>query len=447
MSTVRHELRRLAELAAPVIGTQVGMMMLGVVDNMMLGHLSVEALNSSSLGRLWVIGTLMIGMGLVFGIDPIVSQAHGAREGGKAGLALQHGIVVGLCACVPIALSWCLTEEVLVAWGQDRGLSHQAERYVLAQLPGLPCVLIFTALRQYLQGRGIVHPALWIALLGNIINGGVNWFLIFGHAGFPALGVVGSGLSTALAQVCMLLALVAMIRGQRLHEGAWNGWSRAAFDPAGLRRVLQLGVPVAVQLGLELWAFQVATLWAGELGYSALAAHTIVLNLVSLTFMLPLGVAIGAATRVGNLIGAGDPRGAQRAAWVAFGVGAGLMGLCAIILLTARFLLPRMYTENADVIALAAGILPIAAAFQLFDGTQVVGGGILRGMGKTVPAALFNLFGYYALALPVAAWMIRGGLGLAGIWWGLCIGLFVVAMLLLTWVHLKGPARVDARVM
>jgi MATE family multidrug resistance protein len=196
-----------------------------------------------------------------------------------------------------------------------------------------------------------------------------------------------------------------------------------------------------MQVSLEMWAFSGAALIAGRLGAVSLAAHTIALNLAALAFMLPLGIAQGAATRVGNLIGAREPDAAQRAAWVSIGMGAGVMTLSASLFVVFRTGLPRLYTPDADVILACAAILPIAAAFQIFDGTQAVGCGILRGMGRTRPAMVFNLVSYWVLGLPIGAWLaLFQGWGLAGIWWGLALGLGLVATSLVLWVRVRGPA-------
>jgi MATE family multidrug resistance protein len=227
-----------------------------------------------------------------------------------------------------------------------------------------------------------------------------------------------------------------------LHGGAWVPWSRAAFSAREIRKILALGLPVGVQTSLEVWAFSGAALIAGRLGAAALAAHSIVLNMASLSFMMPLGVSLAAVTRVGNLLGARRPEDAQRAAWVAIALGAGVMTLSAVGFVALRQWLPRLYTHDAEVIALCAAILPIAAAFQIFDGAQVAGCGVLRGMGRTRPAALFNLISYWLLGLPLGAWLgLRAGFGLAGIWWGLCIGLACVAALLIGFIHWRGPAH------
>jgi MATE family multidrug resistance protein len=446
MAPPRREISILVRLAVPVVGTQVGVMLMGVVDTLMLAAVGAQALAAAALGNTWIWGTLIVADGIVRGIDPIVSQAHGAREGGRAGLALQRGVVLALLVSVPLALLWLFTEEFLIATGQDPELAALAHRYVQVQIPSIPCHTLYMALRCYLQGRGIMTPALWVMLLANLGNVFANWVLIFGHLGAPALGVVGAGIATSLNRLLGAGALAALTIGLRLHEGAWQPWSRQALSPAGLRRILGLGLPVGIQVGLEVWAFSIATLMAGNLGVYELAGHQIVLNMASLTFMVPLGIAIGASTRVGNLIGAGELHLVQRAAWSALALGAGSMACFGTLMIALREQLPRLYTDDVQVIAVCAFLLPIAAAFQVFDGTQVVGCGVLRGMGRTRAPALVTLFGYYAVALPFAWWLaFERELGLAGIWWGLCLGLVLVASALLVWVRASGSGeRVEA---
>jgi len=439
--SARREAKTLTRLAVPVIITQVNVMAMGVVDTIMVGHLGVDALGAASLGRVWLFGTLLMTMGTLMGVDPLVSQAHGAQDRTGLGTSLQRGLVLAWFLSPLLAVIWLLTRPALELFGQDPGLSHMAEIYVRVQIPSIPFFLSYSVMRSYLQGRAIVRPAMWVAIFGNVLNVGLNWVLIYGHLGVPALGLMGAGIATALVRFLMCLALSGSIVWFRLHEGGWVPWSRAALQRSGLTEILNYGLPVGVHMGLEVWAFEIATLLAGRLGNDALGAHVIALNLASFAFMFPLGVSIAAATRVGNLIGAGKSREAQTSAWVAFGLGAGIMLVSAATFVIFRGVLPRIYTDSAAVIALAASILPIAAAFQVFDGTQVVGSGILRGMGQTRPAAMFNLIGYYALALPLAWWLaFHRGLGLPGIWWGMAAGLGVIAGLLVWWIRRRGPA-------
>ncbi len=442
MSPTRRELRRLIRLAGPVVITQVTSMLMGVVDILMVGHVGVNSLGGASLGRLWVFGTLLLGMGVVFGIDPLITQAHGRRDSRGLGIAAQRGAVLALLLGLPLAVAWLYTGKVLRLLGQDPVLAELAQDYVLVQIPSLPAVLLFTVLRQYLQGRGIMRPAMWTAILANLVNVALNWVLIFGHLGAPAMGLVGAGIATTITRWIMFAVLTAITLRYRLYAGGWVPWSREAVRLNGLREILHMGFPVGLQMGLEVWAFEIATLMAGGLGAVPLAAHTIALNLASLSFMVPLGISQAAVTRVGNLIGEGRPRDAQLASWVAMGMGAGVMTVSAVAFVILRGTLVRIYTPEPAVIAAGAAILPIAAAFQIFDGTQVVGSGVLRGMGRTRPAAGFNLIGYYGLALPLAWWLaIRQGLGLPGIWWGLCLGLATVAGLLVLFIARRGPAH------
>jgi MATE family multidrug resistance protein len=242
----------------------------------------------------------------------------------------------------------------------------------------------------------------------------------------------------------MFVALLAIVLRLRLHRGAWQGWSREAVEIPKVVKVLALGAPVAVQISLEMIFFAVSAFLSGHLGETALAAHSIVINIASLSFMVPLGISIGAVTRVGNLLGAGRPAAAQRASWVACGFAAVFAVLAATLFLLGRHWLPTLYTADAATIALAAAILPIAGAFQLFDGVQVVGGGILRGMGRTRPAAVFNFIGYYVLALPCSFWLaFHLEWGVQGLWWAMCVGLGAVAVLLVVWIHYRGPASME----
>jgi MATE family multidrug resistance protein len=442
LSLLLEELRQLGRLSLPMVTGQLGVMMMGAVDTVMVGRVGVEAIAAASIANAWLFALLLFGQGLVQGIDPLITQAHGAGRGDEAARAVQGGALLSLLASIPLAGLALLTGPMLGWLGQPAELIGPAHEYVRVQIVSIPCFLLFITVRQYLQGREIVRPAMWVVLIANVFNAAVNYVLIFGHLGFPALGLYGAGIATALTRLFMLTLLVAWVIRFGLHRGAWVRLGNARAQLRSLRRVFSIGLPVALQISLETWAFSAGTLIAGGLGAVALASHTIVLNMAALSFMMPLGVSQGAVTRVGNLIGAGRRQAAQRAAWVAFGLGAGLMSLSACTFVALRHQLPRIYTSEADVIALCASILPIAAAFQIFDGLQVVGCGVLRGMGQTRPAAGFNFVAYWVIGLPLGAWLsLRQGYGLAGLWWALCLGLAIVAGCVLLWVGRRGPAH------
>ena len=423
-----EEARRVLLLSWPMIAAQLGHMTMGVVDAIVVGRTGTEPLAAMALGHVWIWGTLMIANGLVMGVDPLISQACGAGDGPAVARAFQRGVVFAAVLSVPLVLLWLVTEPVLIVLGQDPKLSHEAAGFVTVQAPSAVFFLVFSVNRQYLAGRGMGAPVAFVVFAGNVVNAVLCWALVFGRLGLPAMGLLGAGISQGLSRAFLGIVLWAVTFGFDLHRGAWVPWSRNALEGRALARIAALGVPLGVQFGLEAWAFQIAALLAGRLGTAPLAANTIVLNLAATSFMVPLGLSMGASIRVGHLIGAGEPLAARKSAVVSYALGAGFMSVAAASFFVLRNELPLVYGASPEVASLAAAVFPIAAAFQLFDGTQVVGGAVLRGMGRTLPAAVLNLAGYYALALPlgyVIAFPLGGGL--RGLWAGLAIGLFFVA--------------------
>jgi MATE family multidrug resistance protein len=277
---------------------------------------------------------------------------------------------------------------------------------------------------------------MWI---GNLFHVVLNWALIFGHLGSPALGLEGAAIASSITTLLLVVGLVCWVIGFRLHRGAWRAWGRDSFALRGLLQVLRFGAPVGLQVSLEAWAFSIATLMAGWLGKREVGSHQVVLNMAALAFMVPLGISQGASARVGNLIGAGDADGMKRAVRASLLLGVCVMTLSALGFFLLRAELPRLYTDDEAILELATKILPVAAAFQLSDGTQAVAGGVLRGMGRPAIAAFANFLGYYVIGLPLAyllAFQLGGGL--LGIWLALAAGLSVVAGLLLIWVRRTG---------
>lgn len=434
MVTLGFELKTLARLSVPVALSQLGMTTMGAIDTLLLGHVGADELAAAALGNVWEWTWLCLGFGLVLGIESMISQAHGRGDGAGAGLALQRGIVVGLLASLPICAALFWTRPGLMMLGQDPHLSELAGRYNAYKLPVIPCYMIYTALRQYLQGRTLMLPPTVVMWAGNGVHLVLSASLIYGWAGLPALGIEGAAIAESITFALLVLGLALWIRVFRLHAGAWQPWSRDSFR--GLSRVVRLGAPVSVQIALEAWAFSIAALMAGWIDRDAVGSHQIALSLAVFSFMIPLGVAQGAAVRVGNLIGAGDGRQMRRAVGAALLLGAAVMVVPALILLVLRDVLPALYSEDAGVIALAARLLPIAAAFQLFDGLQAVAGGILRGMGRPDAGAALSLVCYYVIALPLGYVLgFVAELGLPGVWSALALGLVILAASLLLQVR------------
>ncbi len=433
--SLRYELWQVSRLSLPVVLTQLGMMTMGVVDTLMVGRLGVTELGASALGNTWQWSWLSLGLGMVLGIDPLISQAHGRGDGPSTALALQRGIVLALLVSVPIGCALLLTRQGLLWLGQEPEVAALAQRYNLLKLPTVPCFLVYSALRQYLQGRTLMTAATWVIWLANVVHVVLNWALIFGHLGLPPLGIEGAAIGSSISMALLVAGLTFWVRWFRLHEGAWRPWDRACLDRQGLRAAARLGLPIGLTVAFESWAFSVSTLMAGWLGRSALAGHQIVLNVAALSFMVPLGISQGAATRVGNLIGAGNLPAMRKALAASLLLGASVMSVSAISFTLWRQQLPRLYSSDPAVLLIAAQMFPLAAAFQLSDGTQVVASGLLRGMGRPDASAVVNLIGYYVIALPFAYVLaFKYGHGLTGVWLSLVLGLTVVALALVGWV-------------
>ena len=428
----RSELRTLLALAWPVVLAELGWMFMGVVDTVMVGRLSPEAIGAVGMGSTLVLALGLFGMGLLLGLDTLVSQAFGAGALGECHRWLLHGVALALALAGPTTAAAYLLAASMPAWGLHEAVLALAQPYlVIVGWSALP-LLLYQAFRRYLQALGIVRPVMAALVSANVVNLAVNWLLIEGHLGFPALGTAGAAWATVISRLYMAAVLLwAVLRHERrcavrLADVPWR------IDVRRLRRLLALGGPAAAQLLAEVGVFAVVTALAGRLTPIALAAHQIALNLASVTFMVPLGISSAGAVLVGHAIGRREPSVAAHAGWTAIGVGAGFMAAAAIVFVAASTPLVAIFSSDAEVIATGSALLLVAAAFQLFDGTQAVTTGVLRGAGDTRTPMITNLAGHWLLGLPVGyALCFPLGWGVIGLWLGLCLGLIAVALVLL----------------
>jgi MATE family multidrug resistance protein len=441
----RSEYRAVWRLGWPLALAQLGIMLTGVVDTVMVGWVSVEALAACSLANMYHWTFMSIGMGIVMGIDAQVSQAHGRRDGEAAGRALQRGLILAVLASVPVTIALLFTERSMLLLGQAPEIARLAQSYNSLKLPTTFCFLVYAAFKQFLQGREIVKPASVVMWTANLTNAFFNWVFIFGHLGAPAMGLEGAAIATTITTASEPVLLYVIMKRYALDVGARVAWSRASFALKPLLETLKLGIPVGLQMSLEASAFGLASFMSGWIDVTNIGAHQVVLNMASFAFMVPMGLSMGAATRIGNLIGEGDVLAMRRSVKASLALGALSMTVSALAFTTLRTALPRLYSDDAALIALAAGILPLAGAFQLADGVQAMACGALRGMGRPTVAAVINVLGYYAFALPLAYLMaFHTGLGLRGIWAGLALGVGTVAIALTVWTLRISKLPLDA---
>lgn len=434
--TPREEIAQVARLAAPIVLVQLGMMLMGTVDAMMLGRLSAEALAAGALGNTVSFAMLVPAMGLLFALDPLVAQAFGAGDAANVQRHFQRGVVLAVILAIPLSIIMLDTAPLLRLLGQNETIVPLAAEYIRGLVPGNVAFLVFIALRQTLTAMGRVRQALWAIVIANLVNLLFNWIFIFGHWGSPVFGVIGSSYATALARWSMVLMLFAVSR--KYLKPYLGPLGRELWQAGPYFRILGIGVNIALLLAAEMWFFSCVALLIGHLGPIELAAHQIALNLAALSFQIPVGVAAAAASRVGNAIGRRDPEGARRSAKTCLILGAGVMTVSASAFAFIPGILARLYTPDEAVIAVAAVLIPVAALFQIFDGLQVVGSGVLRGSADTKVPAMLGLFGYWVVGLPLGWYFaFPGGRGPQGLWWGLTIGLAVVAALLLARIRYR----------
>lgn len=418
-------------LAGPVVLAEIGWMSMGVVDTIMVGPLGPAAIGASGMSNSLFFAFAVFGMGVMLGLDALVARSAGAGRFDDGVRWLQHGVLVALIVAPTVMVLFYVALTTSAHWGLHPAVRVLAQPYMAILALGALPLLLYATFRRYLQGIHAVRPVMFALVSANVVNAAGNWVLIWGHLGLPALGTNGSAWATVLARIYMagflgVAILIVHRRRPELHPRV-----AFAFDPERVRRLLALGLPAASQVTLEVGVFAAASAFAGMLDPVSLGAHQIALNIAAMAFMVPLGLSSAAAVRVGHAVGADDPSRAVHAGWTALAVGAAITATVGIVFMVAPRPLIRLFTDDAEVLAIGTRLLLIAAAFQLFDGTQAVATGVLRGLGDTRTPMIMNVVGHWVLGLPVGwALCFRLGWGVAGLWIGLSIGLIFVAIVL-----------------
>ena len=429
---LRQEFQPMFRLAVPVVFAELGWVTMGMVDTLIVAPLGAEAIGAVGVGTSVFMAVCIFAMGLLLGLDTLVSQSFGADNVDDCHRWLVHGVVLAVVLSVPVTgLLWWIGAG-LDSWGLDPAVLALTRPYLDILAWSILPLLLYAAFRRYLQGMGVVRPVMIALVSANIVNAVVNWLLIYGKLGFPQLGVRGSAWATVFARAAMAGFLLATILYRE--RGARSGvFSDLSLRLAWFRRLFVLGAPAATQITLEVGVFAAATALAGRLAPVSLAAHQIALNYAALTFMVPLGISSAGAVRVGHAIGRRDPRGAARAGWTALLFAVLFMSIAASVFLLVPRVLLKAFTTDAGVLEIGTRLLFVAAVFQLFDGVQGVATGILRGLGDTRTPMLWNLFAHWFVGLPLGYTLcFVVAFGVVGLWWGLSLGLIICGLALLT---------------
>ena len=431
-------------LSWPMILTNLGQTAMTATDVLMMGRLGSEALAAGALGANLYFLPLIFGLGLMLATSPMIATELGRKRHSVRDVrrTVRQGCWIAIMVAIPIWIFLWNADAILIAMGQDEALAHLAASYVRTlQWAVLPFYL-YIVLRSFISALERPGWALVVVFFAVVFNVLANWCLMYGHLGFPALGLPGSGLATTISSTLMFAGLVLVVtlekqfRRYHLFGRFWRAdWPR-------FFGMLRLGLPIAGLLTFEVSIFNAAAFLMGLISPAALAAHAIAIQIASVSFMVPMGLGQAATVRVGLAHGANDSRAVGRAGWTAFVLGVGFMALMATVMVLFPYPLIGAFIDlsdpaNATVVNLAVGFLLFAGLFQIVDGAQAVGSGMLRGLHDTKVPMLYAAIGYWGIGLPLGVLLaFHFGMDGTGIWIGLSVGLAVVAaMLLARWLN------------
>jgi len=418
-------------LAYPVMIGQFGLMMMGVVDSMMVGRIGAEPLAAASVANSLFILIFIIGIGISNAITPLTAISTGAMKYNECGSIFKHGFFINIVTAFILFLIIFGVAGIIKHLNQPEQVASLAQSYTIILGFSVFPSMIFLAYRNFIEGLSVMRPAMIITLLANIVNFIVNWLLIYGNWGFPKLGLDGAGWATLFSRIFMMILLVLYVQRTEFFQKFSISFKNFKIEMSMIKKLLNLGLPGAVQYFFEVGAFSFAVIMAGWLGTQQLAAHQIVINLASISFMTALGISAAGSIRVGNAVGKENIREIREAGFTAIIMGGSLMACFGIIFVLFHNQLPSLYISDGGVLSYASSLMLIAALFQISDGVQAVGIGVLRGLTDVKGPTLITFIAYWVVGLPVG--YLFGfvlNFQVYGIWIGFLVGLTVSAVLL-----------------
>jgi MATE family multidrug resistance protein len=418
-------------LAWPIVLGQLGHMMASVADNIMVGHLGSEKLAGAAFANTIYALFILFGIGVAIGITPLVGKAHGEKDAIRKASLFKHGFYSNLLVGFAIVIVMLLLIPLMPYMGQPEVVIEIAIPYYITLIATIPFTMVFFHLKQSGEGIYITKPTMYITILGNLLNIFLNFIFIYGMWGVPAYGVLGAGIATLISRIVMTFTLY--IYYKKTHFKVYfSAFGDHVFSWGKIRYILKNSLPIGFQYIIEISAFVVGTIMIGWLGTVPLAAHQIAINLVSITYLIASGIASATTIRVSNLRGLKNYKELFVVARAGTKLVIGFMIFASVVFLLGNRFLPSLYISEVPVIDLASKLLIIGVLFQLFDGLQVIGLGILRGLNDLNKPTYIAAISYWAIGLPLSYILgIHFKLGAPGIWYGYLAGLSTAAVLLL----------------
>jgi MATE family multidrug resistance protein len=416
------------KLAFPVILSQVGQVTVSLVDNMMVGHAGTTELAAASFSNsIFIIG-MLLGMGITMGLTPLVGKFYSQKNKEEVAAFLKNGFVLHGIIAAGLVVVMSVVALFLGRMGQPEEVVALAYPYFLVLVASLLPMLLFYSLKQFLEGLGNTKVAMMITLTSNLVNLLFNYLLIFGKMGFPALGLLGAGISTFIARLIMPFLIIAFLRRHKFFSQFLKEALHTRFNLARIKQLLGIGLPIGIQIVIEVLTFSAGAVMMGWLGKEQLAAHQIAIGMASFTYMISLGVGAASTILVSHEFGLNNSARIRKMVSAALHLIVLFMFSMGILFIMLRGQLPYLFTKDVGVIRIAAGLLIIAALFQVFDGVQVALLSVLRGLSDVRKPMILAFFSYSVIGLPVSyilAFVLN--FGAIGIWIGFLFGLAAAA--------------------
>ncbi|WP_235689723.1 MATE family efflux transporter [Fulvivirga lutea] len=426
-----EHLKKNFHLAYPVMLSQLGHMMVNVADSVMVGHLGAVPLAGASLANVIFHLLLMFGIGVSYAITPLVAAADGEGNVSKSAVYLKHAIIINLITGLILFAIVAIAGPGLKYLDQPMEVVDMALPYLNIVTLSLVPLMIFQTFRQFAEGLSDTKMAMIIVIGSNLLNVILNYILIYGKLGFDAYGLIGAGYASFIARIILASWMVLYVYHGKKYQPFRLGFKLGNYSKNIFRNMLGLGLPAGIQFIFEVGAFGFAVIMIGWIGTEALAAHQIAINMAAISYMMASGLSAAATVRIGNQLGLKDIPTLRAAAFTLYGMVILFMGICATVFIVGRFYLPSLYIEDTAVIELAAGLLIIAGFFQISDGIQVLSLGALRGLADVKIPTAMTFIAYWVLGLPIGYLLaFHYQMGASGVWYGLLIGLSIVAITL-----------------
>ena len=417
-------------MAVPVIFSQIGQVTVNLVDSIMVGHIGTTQLAAASFAiNVFHVG-MLFGLGITLGITPLVGHSLNAKASNNLGSWLKNSMLVNFIASILLCAAMSSVVFFMNRMGQSKEVVRMAIPFYLIHVSSLIPLMLFFSFKQFFEGIGNTKIAMIITIVINLVNIALNYLLIYGKLGFPAMGLNGSGCASLISRLIMPVIFLLVILRKPEFRTYLSDAIRAGFDKLKIRRIVSIALPIGLQMVIEILAFSIGAIMLGWISKESLAGHQVAISMASMTYMISFGLASGTTIRVSHAFGEHDRNELKQAIFASLHLVIAFMSLMGILFILLRNQLPLLFTSDPAVVEVAAGLLVVGAIFQIFDGTQVVLLGALRGMADVRIPMFLAFFSYIIVSLPISYLLaFTFNFGYYGVWTGFVFGLSTAAVL------------------